>query len=112
MSTENKPEEWSYKKLGLSTDHERLLEKMHIDYVENTGKMDKNLIEKFGKKHFKNKKHIHKFYLYSLFAIIAGLLCYLMNSEEKKMNIMNFFKSPVCIGIIGVIMLIYYGTLH
>jgi len=110
-STENKPNEWSYQKLGLSTDHERLLEKMHVDYVENTGKMNKDLIEKFSSNHFKNKKYIHRFYLYSLFAIIVGILCYLMNSEEKKINIMNFFKSPVCIGITVSIMLLYYGTL-
>ena len=36
---EKKPDQWSYVKLGLSTDHERIMEQMHVDFVMNTGRI-------------------------------------------------------------------------
>lgn len=106
--TEMRPSEWSYKKKGLSTDHERLISKIHVDFVEDTGKMNERLIEKFSANNFRNSKHMQKFYLYSLFAIIISVICFLFSSKKGEMNMMNFVKSPNCIGAVIVIIAIYY----
>lgn len=113
-NTERRPSEWSYWKKGLSTDHERLIERIHTDFVEGTGKMNeklldkKQLVEGFSANHFRDSNHMQKFYLYSLFAIVVSILCFLFSSKEGEMNVMNFVKSPNCIGAVVVIIALYY----
>lgn len=109
-STENNPNEWSYVKKGLSSDMDRLLGRRHTEFVFGENKELPKPIEE----HFEsdgngyNKYEMNRFLLYFLGSFLIGFLCSLMNSSEKGMSVMNFIKSPGCIGLSVTIMIVYF----
>jgi hypothetical protein len=96
------PGNWSYLKQGISSDQERKLKDMHLDFVEGTGKFNGNVIEGFG------EKTMSRFHFYMMFTIIIGFFCYLITTKDTNINVINFFKSPICMIILVICIILYF----
>lgn len=66
-SIEKKPDQWSYVKLGLSTDHESIMEQMHIDFVMKTGRINEPKPQPCHVKNVNNKQTVKHIQYYSEF---------------------------------------------